>query len=264
MVKAAIGDGETVRVTSRGDGWLVKLHGRGARESLLAMNGRSLANGLTQRISVVEDKMSLDDLFEWVENELKCQERSDSYGRSWTGWQEDTGRGERREATAVQSLSQVRTLLPPRLLSQPSLRVVVSTGRPRLEPMLPPVRVRTAAVVPGSTMIDLQVAGTAPPSPRGKGGGKGGKGASGRPRTPSPGDRREAATSSSSNGSAGRPRTPSPRRECHLCGDPKHSARHCPQFSESQCFLCNKKGHWKAECPQRSAGGTPAPRRGSQ
>lgn len=33
-----------------------------------------------------ESRLSMDDIFRLTENELRCQEKSDSYGRQWSGW----------------------------------------------------------------------------------------------------------------------------------------------------------------------------------
>ena len=202
--------------------------------------------------------MSLDELFEWVDNELRCQERSDSYGKYYPGWR-DNRAPERRETRAVDTRSEPnRSHTPSPTPSLQPDREKAPQQREANRGSAPPRRVPTRGA------MDT-------PYPRGKGKGKGDNVNQNRaqeavnatpaatrpqvpptlPPAPTPPPLSQIASAGPSSG---------PSWACNLCGDPGHYARACPKFGESRCFRCNEMGHWRAECPMAGRRGTPFPR----
>ena len=51
----------------------------------MARNGSLLAGGHQVKITPQEAKLSLDEVFRHAEDELRCQEKSDTFGRIWSG-----------------------------------------------------------------------------------------------------------------------------------------------------------------------------------
>ena len=65
-----------VCITPQGNGYLIDLPNRIALDRFLACNGRQLVKGHSPKVSVVEQKMPLTEVFEWVTAELKTRETS--------------------------------------------------------------------------------------------------------------------------------------------------------------------------------------------
>ena len=69
-------------------------------ERLLACNGKTLQSGHSPKVSLVEPKIPLQEIFDWVSSELKARESSSACARtygSWGGQQDSRSKG--REET---------------------------------------------------------------------------------------------------------------------------------------------------------------------
>ena len=75
-----------LQVMTEGANFAVQLQGRDIRQKLLAKSGTPFANGQVPRIVGVEDKMSLQEVFDLVSAELRCQERSDGIAKASGLW----------------------------------------------------------------------------------------------------------------------------------------------------------------------------------
>ena len=239
LVEEAVGEDGAARLTERRDGFVIRLFSRSAMERLMMRNGAMLQGGSMVRLTPYEVKLSLEDLFRWVETELRCQERSDSYAKSWSGWPD-------AQPTTVQ---EVKAGYKPSEAS--STKAGASSGKGSTESSGRDTKGKSKggrSPSPGSDRgsSDGPYTGKGrgydrrPPSPRGGGGSRNeqGKGKGYRPpyrdRTPT---------------SDGR-RSPSKEWPFHFCSSADHWKHECPQ--RPTCYVCNKKGHIARECPSKA------------
>jgi hypothetical protein len=87
LVAATVGTGENFQVARDGQNFRIQLHSSRAAELLLMKNGSTLLTGHKPQFTQVQAKLTLDELFQRVETELRCQQQSDSLGRGYNGWQ---------------------------------------------------------------------------------------------------------------------------------------------------------------------------------
>lgn len=185
--------------------------------------------------------MRIEEVFEWVETELKCRERSDLYGRAYGGWQ--GGPSERRNPRAAREVTATEGPRPPKAKVAVDQKGASRTSSParsdgsqqstprrdnrRWEPRgrtPSPSRGRSSnAQTPTSSRTGDERSGkgtgkgqgkgqggSSPPSPRALG-----KGSEG----PHPGFQTQGRRNSAEGS---RPRT------CFVCGSPDHLCQRCP------------------------------------
>jgi hypothetical protein len=264
LAQEAVGEGEPVTVRAHRDSFLIKLYSRRALERLMMRNGATLQGGNTVKITPHETKLGLEEVFRHAENELRCQERSDSYGRSWGGrgvpaHQEDHWAGGLDNFSVSEVKSQeARPAQPQKTVSQPA-EGGAKAGPPKGPEGPQDRQSRHRGGSPGKGRE-----GRRSPSPgqKGKGFGKGaGKGGPdfrpARSPTPHPAANREQTPPRS-------PRSgPSVDQPCSQCGATDHWSRECPG---KKCYECGKTGHLARYCWWRKGKGKGAstpPRRGS-
>ena len=96
MISAAIGREEIlphVRVEPQGQGYLLHLPSETVADQLLNRSGQPLRSGHTPIFTKVKKRLSLEDRFSWIHNELKCQEASSSCARAYGTWQGNPKKG---------------------------------------------------------------------------------------------------------------------------------------------------------------------------
>jgi Zinc knuckle len=249
-------------VTDRGEGFLIRLSSRTALERLMMRNGATLIGGSVVRITPHEVKLSLDDLFRSVENELRCQERSDSYGRSWGGPSEST-------PTTVQEVrsSEVRPKAP----EAPPVESGETPGKGSTSSSGGVGKGKSKGGRSPSPGTDGSQRGSFEGYmfPRGKGRGK--DGAPSSPKGGPRGDYREGRyvtpyrSSRDRSATPVRARSPSKEHPCVICGEADHWVRDCPHRAKQLCYSCRDVGHIAKFCPKGEGAkraGTP-PRKGS-
>jgi hypothetical protein len=271
MAQEGVGENEPVTVRPHGDSFLIKLYSRRAAERLMMRNGASLSGGQTVKITPHETKLRLEEVFRHAENELRCQEKSDSYGRTWGGrgapspWTEgfdglsvsEVKAQEARPAQPPSAPAQKGTSQPPASGSKAG----GSKGSEGKGETPPRYRGRS----PGRGRDDRRPS----PSParygtKGSGKGKGNEGNKGGSggqhwRTSSPHSewRRGATPPRSPRGGQ-----PPVGDACRTCGGTDHWASTCPR---SRCYECQQLGHLARDCPRggKGKGSGTSPRRGS-
>ena len=95
MISSAIGRPEvtpSVRVEVQGQGYLLHLPSEEVADLLLTRSGQPVRSGHTPIFTKVKKRLSLEERFSWVYNELKCQEASSSCARAYGTWQNSNKR----------------------------------------------------------------------------------------------------------------------------------------------------------------------------
>ena len=88
LLRRLVGD-DLLDIYPKGNNVMVKVRSRHAVGVLMNKNGEALVSGEVLRISQSEFHFTHEELLDWVENELRCQEKADNLGR--TGLWEKTG-----------------------------------------------------------------------------------------------------------------------------------------------------------------------------
>jgi hypothetical protein len=232
----------------------------------MAKNGSFLGSGHQVKLSPHETRLGLDEVFRQAEEELRCQERSDSFGRGWGG-RGPTSNSEARRDFEISGISEVKVLQ-----AKPPLPPSVPATPPAPEPNLnrPPFdsrydsrqprpqggkgqggRARTPSPNPGPGRGRPDQ----PGSPRSGSGGKGPNFGKGAVWTNPPAAKGGKGPNFGKGGAGfqrpssqlrGRP-SPSRERPCFCCGAPDHWARECPN---KWCQNCLEEGHTSQECPK--------------
>jgi hypothetical protein len=266
LVQAAIGSEEPVVVTEVGGGFIVKLFSTRARDLLMLRNNSSLGTGHTVRLTVHEYRYNLEEIFRHVENELRCQEKSDSLGRGWGGKITVPTPDPRKDETSHIFEVKMQDKRPMSQPAQPSPVPVPKTpetpsvfpeevvrGRPRdrtepsREPTPSPARSEGTRSGRGTGKGEGNYNRTA--SSHGKGGRgppPGGKGSA--PAGKGKGNNRSDSARQAS-------RSPSRQNPCANCGAPDHWRRDCT--NGTWCTWCRSNTHTYADCRSRGRGGPP-------
>ena len=271
LVQKAIGPEEPVVVSGAGGGFIIKLFSARARDLLMLRNNSSLAGGHVVKLTVHEYRFSLEEIFRHVENELKCQEKSDNLGRSWGGKSTTPNFDSRKEEASqifeVKIQDKRSPVQPARPATPPASKnsALTETSTPLSEggPERGRPRERNGAdrgPTPSPARSDRDARYGGQPG-KGKGNnhhsapsqGKGGRG------TPSGG---KGSSPGGKGKGGGRPENPrqasrSPSREnpCANCGASDHWWRNCP--NGTWCAFCNSQSHAYAECQWKNRGGQP-------
>ena len=274
LAQDVIGQGEPVSATPEKDSFLIKLYSRRAMELLMARNGSLLAGGHQVKITPQEAKLSLDEVFRHAEDELRCQEKSDTFGRFWGG-RGPVQNSEARRDFDVSGVSEIKiqdTKAPTSGMAARPSPEASSTSPSNFDSRYEHRASRDPQPVKGSGARPRIPSPTPygrdhPPSPRGvQGKGKGKGPASIGQSSPKGGKGqgygKAGGRRSSSEGSASRiGYSPSRERPCACCGAADHWARECPN---KWCENCNVGGHSSRECtrgqPEGKAQDAPRPR----
>jgi len=275
LVESAIGSEEPLLVSEVTGGFLIKLFSARSRDLLMLRNCSSLNGGHLVRLSVQEHRFSLDEIFRQIENELRCQEKSDSLGRNWgargTSQPLDQPREDSLQIFEVKTQESAHL---PKAMPAPSSPAVPmnlkgpetkkpSSGAP--ENRGHPRERDSGSRTPTSSPARSEEPRTSRDSGKGTGHshrsasthGKGGRG------PPSGGKGVDSGKGKGKGNGGGGPgwsrqasRSPSRDNPCARCGEPDHWVRDCP--NNLWCAYCKVGTHKFQNCwykPQAHQGG---------
>ena len=270
LVQTAIGSEEPVVVSESGSSFIIKLFSARARDLLMLRNNSSLAGGHQVRLTVHEFRFSLEEIFRHVENELRCQEKSDNLGRGWGGRPApptfDFKKDEPSQIFEVKiqdSRAPAQNFAPkapqaPKNSEAAEKSAPQENGSDRGRPRERTGADRAPTPSPARSDGGARYSGQ-PGQGKGKGNersasshGKGGRGTptSGKGWTPGKGK-------GGGQPGAGRQASRSPSREnpCANCGAPGHWHRDCP--NGTWCCFCGTGTHTFGDCYSKSRAGDP-------